>query len=110
MKPRHLLFALILLLTGLVPVGMNAQEPRMDGPTRAALNELRAASADIAPSLANNKGVTSDQITASYNGQLSLTPQQSNTVMVVRSKAERAAWAQMDPTSRALIKNFFASR
>jgi hypothetical protein len=109
MNPRQLLLGLLLLLVVLAPVIVEVRRPRIDAATQAALNQFHNGAASLVASLPNNKGVTADELTAAYSGQLSLSPKQSNTVMVVKRRAERAAWAQLDPTSRTLIKNFFAS-
>jgi hypothetical protein len=109
MNARQLFLALLVLLVVLAPVTVEVRRPRMDAATRAAINEFRSAAVRMVASLPNNKGVTADQVTASYNGQLSLSPKQLNTVMVVKRRAERAAWAQMDPRSQTLIRGFFAS-
>jgi len=110
MRHRTVLPAVILVLVSLVPFAAYAQGPSMDGPTQAALTALRANAAGMVGSLSNNKGVSGDQVSASYDDQLKdLSSQRSNTVMVVKVRAEQAAWSQMDPTSRALIKNYFAA-
>ena len=99
-----------LILAGLVPLAAYAQGPSMDGPTQDALTSLRSNAANMVSSLSDSKGITGDQVTASYTDQLTgLSAQQFNTAMVVKARAEQAAWAQMDPTSRALIKNYFAA-
>jgi hypothetical protein len=100
---------LILLLGVLAPISVEVRRPATDAQTQIALHQFRARAAGMVATLPNNKGVTAYQVTASYNGELSLSPKQANTVMVVKRRAERAVWAQMDPISRTLIKNFFAS-
>jgi hypothetical protein len=110
MTRLHFLFMAMLLLAGFVPVAAYAQaSPNIDGPTQTALTALRANAAGMVASLSNNKGISGDQVTASYDDKLTdLSSKRMNTVMIVKIRAEQAAWNQMDPTSRALIKNFFA--
>jgi len=110
MKGILLLPTAVLVLASLAPLAASAQGASMDAPTQAALTALRTNAASMVASLSNNKGITGGQVTASYDDQLKdLSPQRSNTVMIVKVRAERAAWSAMDPTSRALIKNFFAA-
>ena len=102
--------AFFIALSSLLPVAASAQGPTMDGPTQAALTSLRTNAASMVASLSNNKGVSGDQVTASYVDQLKdLSADRSNAVMIVKTRAEQAAWNQMEPTSRALIKNYFAA-
>lgn len=83
----------------------------MDGPTETAMTLLRTNAASMVGSLSNNKGISGSQVTDSYIDKLTdLSSQRRNTVMIVKAKAEQAAMSQMDPTSRALIKSFFARR
>jgi hypothetical protein len=110
MSRFHVLLLAILLLSSALPIAAYAQgAPNIDGPTQTALNALRTNAAGMVASLSNNKGVSGDQLTASYDDKLTgMSSDQMNTVMIVKARAEQAAWNQMDPTSRALIKNYFA--
>jgi hypothetical protein len=100
----------ILVLGSLAPIAAYAQGPSIDGPTQTALTALRTNAATMVASLSNHKGITGDQVTASYSDTLNdVSSQQFNNVMIVKRRAEQAAWTQMDPTSRALIKNHFAA-
>jgi hypothetical protein len=103
-----LLAAVLLLATS--PIATYAQAaPSIDGPTQTALAALRTNAAGMVASLSNNKGISGDQVTASYADKLTgLSTNQFNNVMIVKGRAEQSAWNQMDPTSRALIKNYFA--
>jgi hypothetical protein len=110
MRLVFLLLAAVLVLPGLSLPAAYAAGPSMDTPTAAALMTLRSNAADLVASLSNNKGVQGAEVTASYDDHLRNMPSQRlNTVMIVKIRAEQAAWTQMDPTSRALIKNFFAT-
>lgn len=99
-----------LAIFGLMPLAASAQASPIDAPTQTALTALRTSAATAVAKLSNRKGVTGDQVTASYSDQLrDVSAQQMNTVMIVKGRAEASAWTQLDPTSRALIKNYFAS-
>lgn len=110
MQRSYILLAAVLLLASFVPIAAYAQgAPSIDGPTQSALTALRTNAAGMVASLSNNKGIRGDQVTASYDDKLTgMSGNQFNNVMIVKARAEHAAWNQMDPTSRALIKNFFA--
>ena len=110
MPRSHFLLLAVLPLASLLPIAAYAQAaPNLDGPTQTALTALRTNAAAMVASLSNNKGISSDQVTASYDDQLTdLSRKRMNSVMIVKTRAERAAWSQMDPTSRALIKSHFA--
>ena len=110
MTYMRLLLIGMFFTAGIVPLAAYAQGPTIDGPTQTSLTALRTNAANIVGSLSNSKNVTGDQITASYADQLSnMSADQINTVMIVKQRAENAAWTQMDPTSRGLIKNYFAA-
>jgi hypothetical protein len=98
-----------LVIAGLIPVAAYAEAPRMDTPTQNALAALRTGAVGMVASLSKNKGVSGDDISASYNGTLAAPTSRANTVMVVKARAEQAAWTTMDPTSRALIKSYFGA-
>jgi hypothetical protein len=101
--------AVAIVLGSLAPLTANAQGNTPDDATQAALNTFRANTAIIVTSLDNNKLVTPEQITESYldNGLAGLSPDQFNTIMVVRGRAEAAAWDQLDPSQRDLIRTFW---
>jgi hypothetical protein len=117
MRPIHLLRAIpaAALLTASLSIAASAQAAAVaDAPTQAAITALRTSAAALiaanSPGPSWAKGITSSQLSAAYDNQL--TDQSSsrmNTVMVVKTRAEKAAWTTMDPTSRALIKNYFAA-
>jgi hypothetical protein len=103
--------ATAIALACMAPMAAHAQGATPDPATQAALDTLRANTAQIVTTLPDNKGVTSDQIVESYTdtGLIGLPSERFNTVMVVRQIAEGLAWNQLDPSQRSLIKNFWAS-
>lgn len=100
-----------LVLASLSPLTANAQGTTPDDATLAALNTFRTDAANIVTTLPNNKLVTSEQITDSYldGGLAGLPFEQFNTIMVVRKRAEEAAWDQLDAAQRDLIRSFWNS-
>src|SRR5262245_60378026 len=110
MRRSYFLPVAVLALVSVVPIAAHAQSTsNIDRPTQTALTALRTNAAGMVASLSNHKGVSGDQVTASYDDKLSgLSNNQFNNVMIVKGRAEQAAWNQMDPTSRAVIKNHFA--
>jgi hypothetical protein len=110
MPRSHFLLLAVLLLASLLPITAHAQAaPDIDAPTQTALTALRTKAAGMVASLSKNKGISGDQVTASYDDKLTdLSRKRMNAVMIVKTRAELAAWNQMDPTSRALIKSRFA--
>jgi hypothetical protein len=79
----------------------------MDTPTANAFAALRSAAVAMVGSV-KNKGVSGDELNASYMGT-GPSGGRSNTVMIVKNRAEVAAWTGLDPTSRSLIKSFLAT-
>lgn len=98
-----------LVLASLSPLTANAQGTTPDDATLAALNTFRTDAANIVTTLPNNKLVTSEQIADSYldGGLAGLPFEQFNTIMVVRKRAEEAAWDQLDAGQRDLIRSFW---
>jgi hypothetical protein len=100
-----------LILAALAPLTANAQGTTPDPATLSALTTFRTDAANLVTTLPDNKGVTSEQITASYleGGLTDLPFDQFNRIMVVRQWAEAAAWDQLDASSRDLIRTYWES-
>jgi hypothetical protein len=98
-----------IFLASFAPLTANAQVTTPDPATQAALTTFRADAAELVTSLPDNKGVTSQQIAASYtdSGLSDLPFDQFNRIMVVRQWAEAASWDQLDPTQQSLIKTYW---
>jgi hypothetical protein len=107
----RLLAATAVVLATLAPLSANAQLISPDDATLAALTTFRTDAADLVTTLPDNKGVTPQQITASYEegGLVGLPDEQINTILVVRQWAEAVSWDQLDPTQRDLIRTYWDS-
>ena len=100
-----------ILLASLTPLTANAQGTTPDPATQAALTTFRADAANLVTTLPDNKGVSSEQIAESYRegGLAGVPSDRLNTIMVVRVWAEAAAWDELDPASRDLIRTYWES-
>jgi hypothetical protein len=109
MRPLYLLLAAGLVIGSFTPLAAYAKSADPDGPTQSAITALRAGAASLASSY--GKAANSAQILSSYDDKLTgLSAKQFNTVMVVETRAELATMNTMDPTSRNLIKTYWATQ